>query len=288
MNSIRIADTWIKVTDNSPLMNQDTQDSINGLAKSLGITTASIWSRVQEDRLTLDKQVMLNDLLGLGQEPSSKYRVTAILTFGKGKKHVGQNRLEIHTYAYGAGPYRTLNEGRLKDMKFDSIEETLEGVPVELIKEKFTEADTKACEQVRKAYSDMVASQTERDIDLADLPDRAENIFGEFGIKVKAELENSLDKSELNLSDADDNIYGTLRLTYKPGSYEHWITSSSGTFGFVDPVLTMESSWRGKSGVRLDKVDDFLRLVAEEYAREAKIRERIKAQKDAIWVQEED
>ena len=221
--------------------------------------------------------------LGIDDRGSLVLSTTVNYTFGRGKKNIGNNELEIYVHIYTLGgahnsnvstcpAYKYLKEklGEHCDVLTKSFELTTDQIlDTGFLLNKVTEAQEEGIEKLRQIWRDIQNSKTEREIDFAGFATHIRDIFMNNGASVGVETYSDESSYSITVSDVDESVTGSLRLTNKGDGW--FVEYTNYAFDFVDEIFDLDSSTYHQAFINDDKLDEVIDMIAKEYRREREL-----------------
>ena len=224
----------------------------------------------------------LKPYLGIDERGSLVFSTTINYSFGRGKKNIGNNELKIYVRIYTLGDarsnvntcpaYKYLKEklGNNCDVLSKSFELTTDQIlDTGFLLNKVTEAQEEGIEKLRQIWRDIQNSKTEREIDFAGFAVHVRDIFMNNGASVGVETYSDELSYSITVSDVDESVTGSLRLTNKGDGW--FVEYTNYAFEFIDEIFDMDGSTYHQAFINDDKLDEVIGMIAKEYRREREL-----------------
>jgi hypothetical protein len=291
---VDIGGKYWDVSPNSPFINNDFRGDFNNTLRKLKTThgdylyRTNFHSSTSYDSFGFEVRHYLDTLFGEGSDGrgNSYFQIYCSITAGKGKKHIGDNTIHLSAYinlasSNGDERYRAVfnnHRDMLKKYEYETPIPTNE-ISSSLVERIDTLSDT-IKEELKKTWIQAHDELVARDVDFMEYPETIKQIFNDYGSDIEIEYTNNLSEATLELRPVDKDMYGRCTINHTDGNWR--INSVSYCFGFVDEIFGLESGYGddGKKIIKDGKLLDVIKIIAEEYAREDKMRTEFKKVRD--------
>lgn len=222
----------------------------------------------------------LKPYLGIDDKGSLVLSTTINYSFGRGKKNIGNNELKIYVRIYTLGGGHNSNVSTCPAYKYlkeklgdncDVLSKTFELTTDQILDtgfllNKVTEAQAEGIEKLRQVWRSIQNGKTEREIDFAGFATHIRDIFMNNGASVGVETYSDESSYSITVSDVDESVTGTMRLTNKGNGW--FVEYTNYAFEFVDEIFDINSSTYHHAFINEDKLDELMGIIATEYRRE--------------------
>lgn len=225
----------------------------------------------------------LKPYLGIDDRGSLVLSTAINYSFGRGKKNIGNNELKICVCIYTLGGAHNSNVSTCPAYKYlmeklgdncGVLSKTFELTTDQILDtgfllNKVTEAQDEGIEKLRQVWRDIQNGKTEREIDFAGFATRIRGIFMNNGASVGVETYSDESSYSITVSDVDESVTGTMRLTNKGNGW--FVEYTNYAFEFVDEIFDIDSSTYHQAFINDDKLDELMDMIAKEYRRQREL-----------------
>lgn len=292
MVHVKLNNKWFEAGDNGLFCRMTYSKAINEAIESIKseygeFSHFNFCRSANYENVSMYFHTPLFPLLGLDEPRGYSHlsiRIYAVITLGRGKKHLDQRHLridvDISCHGKGAVPfeYLTLQKrleekvGRRMDIVRFQNELTEELLfDTSYIPKMINQQLEEARAMIRETWREIQDGQTAREIDLSDVGPHIEEIFKAHGVPVGVETRTDLQRTVICISGIDEDETGTLTLE---NTGDQWyITAGTYCYGFVNELFDLPK-YHCKSYIKPEKFDELFGMIAEEFKHEHELRKR--------------
>lgn len=281
MVNVHLYNGWHEFGDNGIFadwkIGKALETSLENLKAKVGcFESFHTYRRANDEYVSAYLREDLKPYLGIDDRGSLVLSTTINYSFGRGKKNIGNNELKIYVRINNnvstCPAYKHLKE-KLGD-GCDVVDKTFELTTDQLLDtgfllNKFNEAQNEAIEKLRQLWRNIQNSKTEREIDFAGFATHIRDIFMNNGASVGVETYSDESSYSITVSDIDESVTGSLRLTNKGDGW--FVEYTNYAFDFVDEIFDIDSSTYHQAFIHEDKLDELMDMIAKEYRREREL-----------------